>query len=255
MYEEEICAVAKAAKNKYELLKNNKTGYMMASIMAGFFVGFGVLLCFTVGGALLDSPARQLAMGAVFGVALSLCVIAGAELFTGNNFVMSMGMAKKTVGFGQTAKVWLASYIGNIVGTVLMAAMFVLSGLAVGETAEFMTASSHAKVGLSATELIFRGILCNMLVCSAVWCSFRAKSQTAALIMVFLCIMAFVTTGFEHSIANMTLLAVGLIAPAGEAITPGGAIYNVGFVTLGNMIGGILFIALPYILIGKKKIR
>ena len=91
------------------------------------------------------------------------------------------------------------------------------------------------------------------LVCLAVWCGFKCKSESGKLIMIFWCLFAFITTGFEHSIANMTLLTISLLAPMEAAVTIGGYAYNLIVVTLGNMVGGILFVAIPYYLISKKK--
>jgi nitrite transporter NirC len=92
-----------------------------------------------------------------------------------------------------------------------------------------------------------------MLVCLAIWCSFRCKSESGKLIMIFWCLFAFITSGFEHSIANMTLLSIGLMAPFSASIGFVGYFYNILIVSLGNMVGGILFIALPYFLISKKE--
>ncbi|MBS4804768.1 MAG: formate/nitrite transporter family protein, partial [Clostridium sp.] len=104
-----------------------------------------------------------------------------------------------------------------------------------------------------ATELFFRGILCNMLVCLAVWCTFRCKEESSKLIMIFWCLFVFITAGFEHSVANMTLLTIGLLSPLGHAVSVSGYAYNILIVSLGNMVGGILFIAVPYFIISRKK--
>ena len=101
--------------------------------------------------------------------------------------------------------------------------------------------------------LFFRGALCNMLVCLAVWCGFRCKSESAKLIMIFWCLFAFITTGFEHSIANMTLFTSAILLDGTGTITLTGYMYNLFFVTLGNMAGAILGLAIPYGMIGKKK--
>lgn len=254
MFHEEITAAANAAKGKYNLLKTNPAGYLIASALAGVFIGFGVLLAFTVGGQLNGNPAHKLLMGCTFGVALSLVVMAGGELFTGNNLVMAIGAAKKTVSIGNCCKVWASCYIGNLIGSVLLAFVFVGCGLATGAVGEFISSAAAAKMSLPPLQLICRGILCNMLVCLAVWCGFRCKSEAAKLIMVFWCLLAFITTGFEHSVANMTLLTISLLAPAGDAaVSLGGEVYNLLLVTLGNMIGGIVCMALPYLQIGKPR--
>ena len=117
-----------------------------------------------------------------------------------------------------------------------------------------MVSAAATKMGLGPAALFARGILCNFLVCLAVWCAGRATSDAGKLIMVFWCLFAFITTGFEHSIANMTLLTLSLLNNGGnEAISIGGYWFNLIVVTLGNMIGGILFVALPYSAASREK--
>lgn len=255
MFRDEIKNVANAAKNKATLLRENIVGYFISSMLAGIFVGLGIMLIFTIGGLLnsAGSPATKIVMGVSFGVALSLVVFAGAELFTGNNFIMSVGSLTKEVSWLDTAKVWVVSFIGNLAGSVLAGYMFFLAGLAKGPVGEFIANTSATKMSLPAGELFFRGVFCNLLVCLAVWCTFRCKDDAGKLIMIFWCLYVFITAGFEHSIANMTLLTIGLLAPGAAAVSISGYIYNVGIVTLGNMVGGIVFLAIPYFIISKKK--
>jgi nitrite transporter NirC len=253
MYQEEFTAVAGAAKTKAGFLKKNPLGYFLASMLAGAFVGFGILLIFSIGGQLTGLPYAKTVMGVSFGIALSLVIIAGSELFTGNNLVMTAGIFNKTVTVRQTVKLWIVCYIGNWIGSALLAVIFVGSGLATGATGEFIAASAATKMSVAFFPLLLRGVLCNVLVCLAVWCNFRCKSESGKLIMIFWCLFAFITSSFEHSIANMTLLTVVLFAPFEAAVSFGGYFYNILVVTLGNMLGGILFIALPYFLISQKK--
>ena len=255
MYTEEFKLVAGAAAGKANFLKNNFAGYMALSILAGMFIGFGILISFTIGGLLDGAPYTKIAMGASFGIALSLVVMAGAELFTGNNMVMVIGNINKTATAGDTAKVWIACYIGNLIGSIILAALFYGTGLADGATGEFMAAGALAKMSAPAWQLFIRGILCNMLVCLAVWCSFRCKNEVAKLIMIFWCLFVFVTCGFEHSIANMTLLTESLINPCGQAVSIAGFVKNIAAVTLGNMAGGIIFVAFPYYAGAMKALR
>ena len=253
MYNDEITTAANAAKGKNDFLLNNPAGFIFASVLGGIFIGFGVLLAFTVGGLLTGNPFARILMGCTFGIALSLIVMAGGELFTGNIFVMSVGLAKKTVSAGVCFKIWGLSYLGNMIGSIILAAVFVFCGLASGSIGEFISSAAVVKMSLPPLALICRGVLCNTLVCLAVWCSFRCKSETAKLIMIFWCLLAFITTGFEHSIANMTLLTVSLLSPAvGAGVSLGGWGYNIALSTLGNMIGGIVFVAIPYSVISKK---
>ena len=255
MFNEEFNKVASAAKAKVELLKTNKLGYFISSMLAGIYVGLGIMLVFTIGGLLssANSPATKIVMGLSFGVALSLVIFAGSELFTGNNFVMAVGSLNKTVFWLDTIKVWIVSFIGNLTGSILAGTLFFMAGLANGPVGEFIAKTSATKMSLPASDLFFRGILCNMLVCLAVWCSFKCKEETSKLIMIFWCLFVFITAGFEHSVANMTLLTIGLLSPAGAAVSIGGYAYNIIMVTLGNMVGGIVFMAIPYYIISRKK--
>ncbi|WP_294132722.1 formate/nitrite transporter family protein [uncultured Clostridium sp.] len=254
MFNEEFNKVAGAAKAKSDLLKNNKLGYFVSSMLAGIFVGMAIMLIFTIGGLLTaaESPATKIVMGISFGGALSLVVFAGSELFTGNNFVMAVGSLNKSLSWVDTIKVWIVSFIGNLVGSILAGYMFYLAGLAKGPVGEFIANTAATKMSLPAQELFFRGLFCNILVCLAVWCTFRCKDDVSKLIMIFWCLFIFITAGFEHSVANMTLLTIGLLSPGTAAVSIAGYIYNIGVVTLGNMIGGIFFVAIPYYLISRK---
>lgn len=253
MFREDFLAVAAAARAKSDFLAKNPSGYFVASMLAGMYVGFGILLIFTIGGLLGDASHTRIVMGMSFGIALSLVIMAGSELFTGNNLVMSAGGFAERVSLGEIAKVWLASYLGNWAGSALLAVIYRISGLSAGSVEAFIAAASAAKTGAPALELFMRGVLCNALVCLAVWCGFRCKSESGKLIMIFWCLFAFITSGYEHSIANMTLLTVGLLAPPEIAISAGAYFYNILTVTLGNMAGGILLIAVPYFLISRVK--
>ena len=252
MFKEEFEAAANGAAAKYAFLKKKPGGYFLMSMLAGMYIGFGVLLAFTVGGQLAGAPATKLAMGATFGVALSLVVMAGGELFTGNNMVMAAGVLKKKVTIADAVKLWIFCWLGNAAGGILLACIYHLTGLGDGAVGAFMASAALGKMTAAPAALLTRGILCNMLVCLAVWCGFRCKSESAKLIMIFWCLLAFITTGFEHSIANMTLLTVSLLRPAGEAVTIGGWLYNLILVTIGNMIGGICLVGVPYFAAAKE---
>ena len=254
MFSEEVNKVIGAGQAKVRLLKTNKVGYFISSMLAGAYVGLGILLIFTIGGFLSNagSPATKIVMGLSFGVALSLVVFAGSELFTGNNFVMASASLSGQVPWEDTVKVWLMCFAGNLAGSILTGYMFYLTGLASGPVGEFIGATSQAKMSVPFLPLFVRGVFCNILVCLAVWSTFRCKEETAKLIMIFWCLFTFITAGFEHSVANMTLLTIGILAPNGADVSIVGYIYNIGVVTLGNMVGGIVFLAVPYYIISKN---
>ncbi|MDF2593680.1 MAG: nitrite transporter NirC [Clostridia bacterium] len=253
MYKEMIDKISDVGIVKDKLLKESKLKYFILSMLAGIYVGFGILLIFSIGGSIGDSPYKKLLMGLSFGIALSLVIMAGGELFTGNNMIMTVASLNKKVKWMDTFKIWIYSFFGNLAGGILLAWLFVMGGGAKGTVGEFFIKISAAKMSGSFTELFFKGILCNMLVCLAIFTSIKLKEETAKLIMIFWCLFAFITSGFEHSVANMTILFVGLFIPNGGVLSMSGFLANMIPVTLGNMVGGAVFIGISYWLVGKDK--
>lgn len=256
MFKEEFNAVCNAAKGKVNLLESNPVGYFASAFMAGAYIALGSILFGVVGGYFnaAGSPATKLVTGLVFAVGLCFVFMAGAELFTGNNFVMAAGSMKGAVPWGKTIKLWIVCYLGNLVGSVVFAGLFTLTGLMGGqEVGSFLQSAAAAKMAGAPLNLFAKAILCNICVCAAVWCSIKLKTETGKIMMAILGVMTFVSSGFEHSVANMTYFTIGLLTPGEAAITMSGALYNLAIVTVGNMIGGILFVALPYYLISNEK--
>lgn len=255
MFQEEFQAVCKAGVGKNNLLKKNPGGYFVASMVAGMFISFGSFITFVMGTPLKEAndPMMKAVMAFCFASALSLVIAAGAELFTGNNFVMASASLKGEVSWGDTVKLWIVCYLGNFVGSIISVLIFQLTGIPTGAVGENFASTAATKMGLPLGQMFTRAILCNILVCLAVWCSIKLKSETAKLIMVFWCIFVFMVCGFEHSVANMSIMGVGLLNAGDAAVSIGGYFYNLVVVTLGNMVGGILFVSVPYYLISKEK--
>lgn len=254
MFKDEYKALANGAKGKLNLLNNNPLGYFVSSMVAGLFICFGNVIFLASGSTLKEagSPAWKIIACVCFAAALSFVIMAGSELFTGNNLAMAAGAFKGTVTWGEAIKVWIVCYIGNLVGSVLSAFAYFLTGHPSGEAmSAHITGIVAAKMTCPLVPLLFRAILCNTLVCIAVWCGAKMKTESGKLILIIWCIAVFMIGGFEHSVANMSSLTLGLLLGGNESITIGGYIYNVGVVTIGNMIGGILLVALPYYLISK----
>ncbi len=254
MFQDEIRDVVNLAEKKVSFLNKRPAAYFILSMLAGMYVGLGMVLIFTIGGLLNEAgfAGTRVVMGVSFGIALSLVTMAGAELFTGNNMVMIIGKYNEKVSWSNAVKLWILCWLGNLSGSLMTAFLYLQTGLAKDPIGSFIAKMSLSKMSLSVSELMVRGILCNVLVCLAVWCSIKLKSESGKLIMIFWCLFAFITTGFEHSVANMTILAVGVLNPAGEVLTWGGYAYNLLFSTIGNMIGGIFLIALPYAIVAGK---
>lgn len=239
-----IEALAMAAVGKKIAYEKSKKRYLMLTLLGGLSVGLGMVILVVIGGLLdpLGVPSMKIVQGLAFGIALSMVIMGGADLFTGNNFVMTVGALEKQISWFDLVKNWLFSYGGNLVGSIICASMFVLSGLASGNTAIYIEKIASLKMNATFIELLFRGILCNILVCFAVWCAYKLKSESGKLIMIFCCIFPFVTSGFEHSVANMTLFSLALLIPHGELVSFAGALHNLLPVTIGNSIGGGFFV-------------
>jgi nitrite transporter NirC len=251
MFKDEFDAVCGQAEKKLAFLKRSPIGYFAASMLAGMFVAFGGFASAAVGGLLsaAGSGWTKIIAAAAFTAALSLVIMAGSELFTGNNMVMGAALFAKRVKISDAARLWIVCWIGNLAGSWLAVLLYRMTGQASGATADYIAALAATKLSLTVWKMIARGILCNMLVCLAVWCAAKLKSETAKLIMVFWCIFVFMICGFEHSVANMSLLGVALVDGTASF---GGYVLNLIVVTLSNMVGGIFFVALPYYLASRK---
>lgn len=257
VYSETIEKFGESARLKAQFLKNGRLKYLLSSIFAGVFVGLGIVLIFSIGAPIKEagSPFVKMAMGVSFGIALTLVIFAGSELFTGNNMIMTIGNLEKKVTVMDTLKVWILSFAGNLAGSLLLAYTVAMSGLISNPAAKgFIISVAEAKMTASFGELFLRGILCNMLVCLAIWTSMRAKEDIAKIVLIFWCLFGFIGSGYEHSIANMTLLGMSLFVPhEGTLISWTGFLNNMVPVTLGNIVGGAVIIGAGYWYISSKK--
>ncbi len=214
------------------------------AVLAGAFIAFGAML-FTVvvsDSALGVGPTRWLG-GMAFSLGLVLVLVGGAELFTGNS-LMVMAWVDRKIGLGALSRNWALVYFGNLVGALATVAMARLAEIPAGKSAETAAAIAAAKTDLPFVTAFFRGLLCNVLVCLAVWLSLAARTVTGKAVAITLPIAAFVALGLEHSIANMYLIPAGQLAGAGLDL--GGFLANLVPVTLGNVVGGGVLVALVY---------
>jgi len=237
------------ALKKIDFMQQSTIRYLVLSALAGIYVGFGIILVFSIGAPFtVQNPSFvKLIMGASFGVALTLVIFAGSELFTGNNMICLIGGMSKRGIWGKVFAIFFYSYIGNLIGSLFLAFLAVKSGIfSASPQNEFILKTVDLKMNLGFTELFIRGILCNWLVCLAVWTSSRTENDMAKIALIFWCLFAFVGSGFEHSVANMTLLGIGMFLPHTETISINGFIWNQSIVTLGNIIGGGMFVGLTY---------
>ncbi len=261
MYEETIQALGDQEAAKLQAQKRSLVGHLVRSMLAGMYVGASIVLIFTIGGSLAGESAqfRRLLMGVCFGGALTLVIFAGSELFTGSNLVLTLGVLTKKARARDLASNWFWTYVGNLAGSVLLAVMVFRAGLLDAETFpgvnRFVQDVFKAKTSPGPEALFWRAVLANWLVCLAVWMAARVKSESARILLIFWCMFTFITSGYEHSVANMCGLMLGLLLPnAGPHITPDLYAYNLFWATVGNIVGGALFVAGLY-WIGSPKAR
>jgi nitrite transporter NirC len=247
MFTETVSKLADAGAAKARFLDENPLGFWVSSMMAGIYVGFGILLIFSLG-SLLDPSVRPLVMGASFGLALILVVFAGADLFTGHTMSMTLSVLERRASWRALGAVWATSWLGNLAGSLLLAALFVTGGGGVitSASSELLYKVAAAKMNMDAISLVARAILCNWLVCLAIWMSARIAHDSARMIAIAWCLFAFIASGYEHSVANMTIFGVALLSKHPEAVTWAGMTWNLFWVTLGNTIAGALFMAGAY---------
>lgn len=233
------------------------------AILAGVYIGFGVQLATTVGQDLVSTVGlgfSKFMEGAVFSVGLMLVVIGGAELFTGNNLVVVSCLGGKA-SLKRLLRNWVVVYIGNFVGAVLLVLivfeghLYTMGGNALGLKA---LSVANSKVNLTFLEALCRGIACNWLVCLSVWLAASSADTTGKILSCFFPIMAFVASGYEHSVANMYFIPMGIFLKGVPSIVAksgldlanlswsGFILNNLIPVTIGNLIGGAFFVGVLY---------
>jgi len=232
-------------------------------ILAGAYIGFGGMLSTSVTfdmAPIAGIGFKKFMAGSVFSVGLILVVIAGAELFTGNNLMISSVMTKD-ITLGSMTKRWVLVYVANFIGSIVLALMLYFSGLwktgdgAMGAAA---VGVAYGKVNLTFMEALIRAVGCNWLVCLAVWMALAARQVISKIWAVYFPIMAFVAMGFEHCVANMYFIPAGIFlhswanVPAPLAFDPMSLNWasflwkNLLPVTIGNIIGGAVFVGMSY---------
>ena len=246
MYSDTINHFAKVAKTKTALLKDNPMSFFIGALMAGAYLGMGIVLVFTVAGQ-LDPSVRPMVMGVSFGIALTLVIFAGSESFTGQPMYMTMGWLKETVTGVDVFKIWSMAWSGNLVGAFLFGLMVAVGdGALFNGSSELLNNVASAKMNKGPFQLFFLAILCNWLVCLAIWMSARTENDAAKCILIFWCLYAFFASGFEHSVANMAVFSFALLGEHPESVSIGGMFYNLIIVTMGNIVSGSLFMGVGY---------
>lgn len=219
---------------------------LVLGILAGMFIAFGGIASTTVSATIDNASVAKLAGALVFPGGLAMVLVAGGELFTGNCLLV-IPLLEKRVTAAEVLRSWAFVYIGNLAGGILVAALVVygnMGELLGGVLWRSIINTAVSKESLGFTDALFRGILCNILVCIAVWMSFAAKTVGGKIAGLYFPVMTFVLCGFEHCVANMYFISAGLFADAVYGIEDCALTWGAFFlknllpVTLGNIIGG-----------------
>ena len=252
-----------AARAKADQANSSLPRYLVSSAMAGAYVGVAVVLLLMTTSTMIaaKSTDTRLIQGSVFGIALTLVVFAGAELFTGNVMVMLQGLVARSVTPGEAAVVCTGSLLGNLVGSLGFAGLVSGSAVITGGVPPGTQSVIHAalagiiqgKEKLTGGELFLRAVLCNMLVCLALWMASRTKSDAAKLLCLFWALLAFVASGFEHSVANMTVFSLGIFTHA-DGATWSAMARNLLYTVPGNIVGGGLLVGIAYAYVGRPRL-
>lgn len=245
-------------------IKKAKSGFfqlLILGVFAGMFIAFGGFSAATISHSIENVGLSKFAGAVVFPTGLILVLICGGELFTGNT-LMSVSFLERKISLKELLRNWIIVYLANFIGAFLIAYLIFNSGslnINGGKLGAYVIKAAANKGGLSFKQAFTSGILCNILVCLAVWGSYAAKDIAGKILIIWFPIMTFVLSGFEHSVANMYYFSIGILAKSNQQFVEmshiGGKIANVDFVhavknlvpvTLGNIVGGALFIGAAY---------
>lgn len=231
----------------------NIVNVILLSFLAGAYIAFGGLLAIIASAGMLKAGApvglEKFVFGAVFPVGLIIVVLAGSELFTGNVMFMTIGVLDGSASVGGLAKNWVLSWVFNFVGALFVAYVLAYMGGLFPADSAFATKATSvatAKVGLAWDQAFIRAIGCNWLVCLAVWLANASDDVIGKIFGIWFPIMAFVTIGFEHSVANMFFIPLGMFLGAKGVTWSTIIMNNLVPVTLGNIVGGAIFVACIY---------
>ncbi len=249
-----LAEVERLALKKYKIFKQSWIRYLSRSALASMFIGFGVIVAFRTGNFFYieHSPFTYPMAAITFGGAIILIAYGGGDLFTGNTFYYTYAALRKKLSWGSVLKLWGSSYLGNILGAGAFALLIFLTGLFRDPNVHgFLLSVVEKKMHAPWDELFFRAVLCNWLVCLAFFIPMSMKADGAKMFAMMLFVFCFFISGYEHSVANMCTFAIALVLDHPASISAGGVIYNLIPVTIGNLIGGSIFMATMYYYVNK----
>ena len=242
MYSSDINVITKMAEKKSRNANEKFGKYFGRAIITGVYLMIAVILSYTTGSILYPKypEVAKVIIAATFCFAIDLVVFFSGELFTGNNFVMMVGLFKRKVNISSTLKVWVYAFLGNAIGIIIFAYLFIKSGASFSPIQHYIESVAYTKLELPAYQMFIRGLLCNFIVCLAYLSGIKMKSESGKLIMIFFSVFAFIIAGFEHSLANIGIFSIAYFALGGLPMAL--VAKNLFFVVIGNIIGGGLLL-------------
>ena len=235
-----------AGAGKITLLRESPPRYLLRSFGAGMALTLVVFVYWVLSHNLHDISLGKVIAAGFFGVGLMLIVFTNTELFTSNNMYLTVSSREGRTSWGETALLWLACWIGNLAGAIFLALLLVGAGsLAQLPPDHALFTGALQKAHQSASVIFIKGILANWIVCLAVRTALRCKEEVAKILVLVLVVFIFVYLGFEHSIANMGTFSMAILG--GGSLTLADAIHNLVYSTAGNIVGGVVFVGLPFV--------
>jgi nitrite transporter NirC len=235
---------AAAGAAKIELLLGDPARYMLRSVGAGMGLTLVVFVFWVLKQNLHDISLGAVIAAAFFGVGLTIIVFTGTELFTSNNMYLAVSSAEGRTGWRHAVLLWVLCYFGNLAGAIFVALLLAGAGsLALPADHALFDGALH-KAQQAGSVIFFKGILANWVVCLAVRIALRCKEEVAKILVLILVVFIFVYLGFEHSIANMGTFSMAMLG--GGTLTFAEALHNLLYSTIGNVVGGVLLVGLPF---------
>jgi nitrite transporter NirC len=230
---------------KITLLHDASARYLIRCVLAGMYLSIVVFVYWSLVNDLGATPYGKLLGSVFFGVGLAMIVLTNTELFTSNNLYLAISSYEGTTTWRSAVGLWGVCYIGNLIGAVIVAGLLYATGI-IGDLPvdHALYVGALHKTQEAAAIIFWRGVLANWLVCLAVRLAFRCHEEIAKIVILILVVFMFLYLGGEHSIANMATFSMALMGKS--SLSLGGALYNELFATLGNIVGGVLFIAIPF---------
>ena len=254
MENEALLQVEQLALKKQKIFRQSVLRYIARAMLASMFIGFGVIVAFKTGNYFYmeHSPFAYPMAAITFGAAIILISYGGGDLFTGDTFYYTYTALRRKMEWVDVVRMWVMSYIGNILGAAVFALLIYLTGLFYSSDVNgFLLYVVEHKMGAPAGQLFFRAILCNWLVCMAFFIPMSIKGDGAKMFAMVLFVFCFFISGYEHSIANMCTFAIALVLDHPGTVSWNGVVHNLVPVTIGNLIGGGVLMGVMYFYVNK----